>query len=269
MKLSRRGLLKDASTLLVGAAIGGTALSLPKTGLASNIKQEVIEVPWPYKKLDPDLVAENAYHGYYKGACCYGVFDSIVGQLRKEIGGPYHGIPTTMMVFGEGGIAQVTSVCGCLSGAAAAIFLVAGNLEKAKREPAFQITQELFNWYNATPLPDFRPKKLKFEIVKSVSRSDLCHVSVTKWCKVSGFKAFSPERSERCGWLTGAVAKYTVELLNKHAEGGFKMVHKLSSEVESCRSCHDKGSSLENTRSMMDCGGCHFTPKAKTKHPKT
>ncbi|MBM4278149.1 MAG: hypothetical protein FJ130_09760 [Deltaproteobacteria bacterium] len=105
--------------------------------------------------------------------------------------------------------------------------------------------------------------------MKSVSRSDLCHVSVTKWCKVSGFKAFSQERSERCGWLTGSVAKYTVELFNKHADGGFKMVHKLSSEVESCRSCHHKGSTLENTRLMMDCGGCHFTPKAKTKHPKT
>jgi hypothetical protein len=140
-------------------------------------------------------------------------------------------------------------------------------MEPKKKELAFALIHELFNWYDQEALPNYRPKSPKFEIVKSVSRSPLCHASVTNWCKVAKFKAFSKERSERCGWLTASIAKYAVELLNENAEGSFKGIHKLSSEVQSCRSCHDKGSKLENTRGMMDCGGCHFTPQ--TKHPKT
>ncbi|NWF93055.1 MAG: C-GCAxxG-C-C family protein [Syntrophaceae bacterium] len=267
MKLSRRGLLKEGGVFLLGATAAG--LSFSRSGelmsaVAAN--QETMEVPWPYKKLNPEVVAEKAYHGYYKGACCYGVFDSIVGELRREIGAPYTTIPTSMMIFGEGGVAGIASVCGALNGAAAAIFLITGSMEKEKRELAFSITKELFNWYEQVPLPDYRPSKPKFEIVKSISRSNLCHASVSNWCKVAKVKAFSKERSERCGWLTGSVAKYTVELLNANAEGNFKAIHKLSKEVQSCRSCHDKGGAIENTRGMMDCGGCHF--RAPSKHPK-
>jgi hypothetical protein len=89
---------------------------------------------------------------------------------------------------------------------------------------------------------------------------------VSRWCKATGFKAFSKERSERCGWLTASVAKYTAEMLNaKFVDASFKRAHPLSAAVKECRSCHDKGGSLENSRGMMDCGGCHFT--GKLKHP--
>jgi hypothetical protein len=264
MKVSRRGLLHSAGTLVVGATIGGLGLSLPKEMAG---QEPVKELPWPYKKLNPETVAEIAYQEYYKGACCYGVFESIIGQLRKEIGSPYTTIPTKMMVFGEGGISGIASVCGALNGAAAAIFLIVGGFDKPKREPAFMLTRELFNWYEQAALPDFKPKKVKFEIVQSVSRSTLCHASVSSWCKIAKVKSFSPQRSERCGWLTGAVAKYTVELMNKQTDGNFKAAHPISASVQTCMDCHEKGGSLENTRSMMDCGGCHFTPK--TKHPQT
>ena len=62
MRLSRWGLLKDAGTLLVGATVGGLSLSVTK-GLAraGAGKQKVMDVPWPYKKLDTEGVAENAY----------------------------------------------------------------------------------------------------------------------------------------------------------------------------------------------------------------
>jgi hypothetical protein len=53
-------------------------------------KQAILtDLPWPYRKVDPLAAAEIAYAGYYKGACCYGVFEGIVAQLRKEIGAPY------------------------------------------------------------------------------------------------------------------------------------------------------------------------------------
>ncbi len=104
MKLSRRGLLKEGGIFLLGATVGGVSLS-QRGGLAraAAVKQETIEVPWPYKKLNPEAVAEKAYPEYYKGACCYGVFESIIGELRAEVGAPYTMVPTSMMIYGEGG----------------------------------------------------------------------------------------------------------------------------------------------------------------------
>jgi hypothetical protein len=63
-------------------------------------------------------------------------------EKRLEILKP--GFPPQMVVFGEGGIAGVASVCGELNGAAAAIYLITGSLEKDKRELAFSITRDLF-----------------------------------------------------------------------------------------------------------------------------
>ena len=225
-----------------------------------------------HTKLNPEVAAENAYVGYYKdrGKCCYGVFEGIIAELRKEVGPPYTTIPTSMMIYGEGGIAETAAnTCGALNGASALIFLTTGQIEIEKRGVAYALINELFNWYEQEALPNHRPKTPKFEIsVKSVPRSTLCHASVSNWCKTAKFKAFSKERSERCAWLTASVAKYAVVSFNKNFEGNFKPVHNLSAVA--CpilqKSCHDEGSVLD-TRGTMDCGGCHFTPKIE--HPKT
>jgi hypothetical protein len=263
MKSGRRDVLK------MFAAASGTAAIAPLLGTSVRAAQDADKapvLPWPYKSLDPIRAAERGYVGYYKGACCYGVFDAIVGQLQDEIGSPYTGIPTELMVFGEGGIASTASICGALLGASAAIFLVVGGLDPKKREEAFPLIQELFTWYEQEALPNYRPRSPKFEIKTSVARSPLCHVSVSRWCKATGLKSFSKERSERCAWLTASVANYAVELLGSNFSGSFKPAHALSSEVKACQGCHDKGGSLENSRGLMDCtGGCHFT--GKVKHP--
>jgi hypothetical protein len=262
MKHQRRDLLK-----MFAAASGAAALTpfLGRNLQATAATDAIPIVPWPYKKLNPELAAERGYAGYYKGACCYGAFDAVVSQLKEEVGFPYTMMPTEMMVFGEGGVAGISSLCGALLGASSAIFLVAGGLEGEKREEAFALIRELFAWYEQEALPNYRPKNPKFEITTSVARSPLCHASVTRWSKASGFKSFSKERSERCGWLTASVAKFTVETLNSKLDTPFKPAHALSSEVKACRGCHDRGGAVENSRGMMDCGGCHFTGKAK--HP--
>ncbi len=269
MKLSRRDMLKSAGGLVIGAGFGGLSLSAARNAVGQGTEKQgtVPDLPWPYKKLDPLAAAEDGYLGYYKGACGYGVFEAIVGQLRKEVGFPYTVMPSTLLVVTQGGVADTASLCGALNGAASAIFLVTGGMDTKKREVPYSIIQEVFLWYEQTGLPDYRPKKPKFEIVTSVSRSNLCHVSVSKWCKTAKFKSFSKERSERCAWITASVTKYTVEVLNKYADGMFKAAHPLPQETKTCRSCHDKGGTLENTRAVTDCGGCHFTPK--TQHPKT
>lgn len=257
MSTERRDLMK-----LVAASAGSAVLT---PFLAKNVhaasESAIPEVPWTYKKLDPVAVAERAYPSYYKGGCCYGAFEGILGELRKEAGYPYTLIPTEMMIFGEGGVAGTSSVCGALNGAAAAMFLVTGALDKKKREESFEMIRDLFNWYEQASLPDYRPQNAKYDIKASISRSPLCHASVTRWCKVSGFKSFSKERSERCGWLAASTARRAVQLLNDKADSAFKPAHLLSSEVRSCRGCHDKGGVLENSRTTMDCGGCHFTAK--------
>lgn len=269
MTVSRRDLLKGSLPFMVGAALGGISGVAPRlvSGAEADKQMAVPQPPWPYKKLDSIAVAESAYDGYYTGACNYGVFESIIGALRKEVGFPYTAFPSAMMVVGEGGVAQVASLCGSLNGAAHAIFLITGGLDKKQREVPFALIQDLYNWYEQTPLPDYKPKNAKYQIVTSVSKSNLCHVSVSKWCKVAKVKSFSKERSERCAWLTAAVAKQTVDLLNKQADGAFKPTYVMPADVKACRSCHDQKGTIENTRAMMDCGGCHFTGKAP-KHPK-
>jgi hypothetical protein len=251
------------------AAASGAAALTPLVGgsvIAAPDVEKIPALPWPLKKLNAEVSAERGYAGYYKGACCYGAFDAVISQLREEVGFPYTVMPSEMLIVGEGGIAGTSSVCGALMGASSAIFLVLGGLDPKKREEAFALIRELFAWYEQEALPNYRPKTVKFEIKPSVAKSPLCHVSVSRWCKATGLKAFSKERSERCGWLTASVAKYTAEMLNAKLDASFKPAHPLSAAVKECRTCHDKGGTIENSRGLMDCtGGCHFTPKSK--HP--
>ena len=44
------------------------------------------------------------------------------------------------------------------------------------------------------------------KIVQTVSNSPLCHVSVGKWMKKSGYALGSPERKDRCARVTASVA---------------------------------------------------------------
>ncbi len=261
MKSQRREVLK-----MFAAASGAVALTPLLGATAGGVAEAIPAVPWPYKKLDPERVAERGYAGYYKGACCYGAFDAIVTSLREEVGFPYTMMPTEMMVFGEGGVAGISSLCGALLGASSAIFLVAGGLEGERRQQAFPIIRELFTWYEQEALPNYRPKDPKFEIKPSIAHSPLCHVSVSRWCRETGFKSFSKERSDRCGWLAASVAKYAVELLNSRASAAFRPVHLLSAQTQACRGCHDQGGSLENSRGLMECAPCHGA-EAKAKHP--
>jgi len=155
-----------------------------------------------------------------------------------------------MMKYGKGGVADWATLCGALNGAAAAIYLVS-----SKPEP---VVDELFGWYQQEKLPVHQPKESKLEIVSSFSRSTLCHASVSQWCKASKFKAFSEEREERCARLTADVTKKSVALLNQELAGTFKPIFPIPESEKQCRTCYDKGGTLENTRGKIDCSPCHF-----------
>ncbi|OFZ20304.1 MAG: hypothetical protein A2X94_02755 [Bdellovibrionales bacterium GWB1_55_8] len=257
-KLSRR-----SAIALFGAA-AGTALSsslLLRTVFGSQDRQPSEanpQFPWPYEKLNPDVIAERAYHDYYKGHCMYGTFASIIGELADKKGEPYRSFPMMMMKYGAGGVTGWASLCGALNGAAAAIAMFVENPEA--------LINELYGWHERTALPDFRPKNPKFEIVKSTAGSVLCHASVSNWCEVAKVKSFSKERAERCAWIAASIARFTTELLNAHFAGTFKAAFPIPERVKTCRGCHDQGGMLENSRGKMDCNSCH--PKLGPKHPK-
>jgi hypothetical protein len=259
-KLSRRKLLGDAVKVSAGAAVGAGIVSQISSTETIGNAQESPALPWPYVELNPEAVAERAYAAFYKKGCMYGAFEGIIGELREKVGTPYTTFPALMMGYGAGGINGIWgTLCGTLNGAAAAIQLVS-----ADPKP---LIDELFFWASQTNLPDYRPKTPKFEIVKSVSGSPLCHVSVQRWCEVSKFKPTSPERADRCGWLTAAVAKRAVELLNQQSKKAFTPVLKSTSETQQCIACHGKDGAVGNVHhgSPMTCAQCHFS--LGSKHP--
>jgi len=243
-KVTRRQVIGSVGLVLgAGLVAGGVRPAFAKTEGSAR------EVPWPYRELDPETVAERGYQGYYKKHCMYGVFSAVVGELADRFGAPYQNFPMDMMEYGAGGVAGWATLCGALNGAAAAIYLLSPTPKP--------VIDELFSWYTVTELPEYRPKNAKFDIASSVAGSPLCHVSVGRWCEASGFSSFSKQRSERCAWLAANVAKKTVELLNAQAQGKFTPVHPIPKEIQECRGCHGKGGEVENTRGKMSCTQCH------------
>jgi hypothetical protein len=184
----------------------------------------------------------------------YGVFASVLLQLAKEHGEPYRSFPVDMMSYGAGGTGAWGSLCGALNGSAALIGLFV-----EKEEDQKILIDRLFLWYEQTELPVYIPQRPAYniEIPRNVSDSILCHVSVTKWCKVSGHKTFSKGQKERCKRLTADTARKTVEILNAHFAGRASVTRQFSNETKQCRSCHTKGSELQNTRGKMSCTNCH------------
>ena len=273
--LTRRDFIKHAGVATLGviavSGIAGTALSCvnkdeaakPDALVQAAAASGLTAVPWPYAKLDLDAVAERAYASYSNGGCMYGAFEGIIGELRNKIGSPYDNFPVDMMKYGGAGVQGWGTLCGALNGISAAVYLI------TDAKVGGPVISDVFGWYGAAPLPDYKPAKPKFEnIVTSTSNSPLCHVSVTEWCNQASFKATSPERAERCAWLTASVARHTVDLLNKNVDGAYKASFVLSAPVTGCLSCHGKGGPYENVHQSKatDCAACHTD--FETKHPR-
>jgi len=214
-----------------------------------NKKGKVHHDPLPYVPLDPDAVADRAYKNKLIGDCMYGVFASIVEELAEKVGGPYLTYPTTVTRYGKGGVMGWGTTCGTVNGAAMAAYLVSD-----KPGP---IVDEVINYFQYAELPDYRPASAIMDITPSVGDSTLCHVSVARWCEASGHKAFSKERTQRCAHLAASMTRKLVMALNAQHENSFKAMYPIPQEVKDCRSCHDKGGELEDTRGKMNCMTCH------------
>ncbi len=244
--------------LVSGAVLGGplaraSASSLP----AARFAQQGGAFSWKPHVLDPAACAPVAYDGYWHNGygCGYGAFYSIVGTMAEKFGAPYDQFPFTMLEVGKSGISDWGTICGALLGAASAMALFWGRKE---RDP---MVSELFRWYEQTAFPIYDPgagaKGVAGTLPVSTSMSPLCHVSVGKWCMVSGFAEKSKERGERCARITADVAMKAIEIMNAKQKGTFAAAAKEPDSVAYCGDCHNPGKQSPMLKGKMDCTPCH------------
>ncbi|MDA8106308.1 MAG: C-GCAxxG-C-C family protein [Nitrospiraceae bacterium] len=220
-RLSRRDVLGAAGVIAAGAAFIGLGGALPRAE-ANVAKME--KWPWPYKKLDPAKTAEIAYNEWYRVFCGAAVVGSVFSQLREKVGEPYKSFPIDAFVFLEGGMAGWGTICGSNAGANIVSNMIIGpRIAGPECENGAVIGSNIMKWYSETSLPVYMPKdpRVKTEIAKTTSDSPLCHVSVGKWMKASGYPIGSPERRDRCARVAASVAYKLVEDLNAWKDGKY------------------------------------------------
>ncbi len=218
---------------------------------------------YPEGGLDVERTRRLGYDGF-KGltltdrtrhsGCAFGAFNALIGQLADVVGAPYTSIPPQMMDWAGAGVAGFGSLCGTLNGTAAAIGLICGGAD------ARGFISDLMTWYSETALPT-NALAPTGPLPRSTAASNLCHVSLTRWCLASGFASSSPERGERCARLAGDVAARAVELMNDGAMG-----LQVPAEKTVCRSCHYMGRDYtagQFTHGEMNCLTCHIDLRGK------
>jgi hypothetical protein len=258
--MNRRKALKlTFGTLAAGSAAVATLTNAFKPEpvplkSSTKIAFEGNENEWQYTELNSEETAQLAYDNYSEGSCMYGVTSSIIEQLANKLGAPFTSFPIHMMKYGHGGIGGAGTICGTINGAASIFGLLLDN--KNVRDA---LTAELFQWYETTPFPTFKPREAVYDFLPptSVSKSVLCHASTTRWGKKTGFEISSNERKERCRRLTADVAAKTVEILNSYFNNSFITQHHNNETVNNCMACHGSKGKLGNTTGKMNCTSCH------------
>ena len=264
---NRRDFLKHAGTYGVATTVGmagGVGLVRPSAVMAQEAAHPF---GYPEGGLDVEETRKLGYQGF-KGTdiadgtrhtgCAFGAFNAVVGQLAQKVGAPYTTIPLQMMDWAGAGVVGFGTLCGTLNGTAAAIGLVCDGRD------ARAFISDLLTWYSETALPTNLHAPTG-DLPQSTAESNLCHVSLTHWCRTSGYASGSPERAERCARLAGDVAAKAVEMLNEGALGLQK-----PSEKTVCRACHYMGPNYAMgnfTHGEMNCLTCHVELKEKNVGP--
>jgi len=244
--ISRRVLIKGAGMVAGIAVAAVSGLSLLTKAEAKSSPTE--KWPWPYVKLDPEKTAELAYNEWYRIFCGAAVISSVFSQLREKIGEPYNSFPVDAFIFLEGGMAGWGTICGSNAGANIVSNMIIGpRIAGPECENGAAIGADALEWYSETALPTYTPKdpRIKTTIIQTTSNSPLCHISVGKWMKASGYAIGSPERRDRCARVTASAAYHLVQDLNAWKEGIYKQksAWKAASNVgitaqQNCTECH-------------------------------
>jgi hypothetical protein len=245
--MSRRDLLVNAGKCALGGAVIASAMP-GFVAKAEALGGSTEKWPWPYVKLDPDQTAELCYKEWYRVFCGGAVISSIFSQLREKVGEPYKSFPIDSFIVLEGGMAGWGTLCGSNAGANIVTNVIIGpRIAGPQCEHGHTMGSDMMEWYSNTSLPSFVPKepKQKTPIIKTVANSPLCHVSVGKWMKASGFALGSPERKDRCARLAASVAHKLVVDLNAWKDGKFEPASSWApgkdfgiTGQQNCSECH-------------------------------
>jgi hypothetical protein len=270
--LSRRAFIGAAGGVMASGTL--VAALSPATALAQAAPPAGA---WPLPHLDPDLVRDAGYWGYWATdpwkktnyGCAYGVAAALIGAIRSALGpgSPWDTLPLEMFKWGKTGAVESGTLCGALSGVLP-IFTLAS--------PTYitEMGSDLLRWYQEAALPstemDWLDAKRPYpNQPKSVSASPLCHVSVSSWCKVSGKLSSSVDRKARCGKITGDVAKAAAIILNRLVPGqAYPPIYPASgvgTAFEQCVHCHvdappaptPDAVRLNNSLGVSNCAPCH------------
>ena len=186
---------------------------------------------WTPRKLGPSdiaRIADLAYQGvqYKQLGCGYGVFSSFVKFYAAEYGGEYAEFPLDALLHRKGRYSGPGKTCGALLGADK-LFAMFWNEEESRR-----MSEELFNWYEAATLPEYRPCKKTIaevglnaegqpiaqdiDISVSAANSTLCTDSLAAWAKSCAEPPSDKARKERCARLSASVAVKAAQIMNEH-----------------------------------------------------
>jgi hypothetical protein len=258
--MKRRNAIKVGIGTLASTGIGLFAISnafkvknIP-IEKPNNLEYKYADNERSYVSLNPETTARLAYKLYSDGGCMYAIFGSVVSQLAEKIGEPYASIPFKMYQYGHGGVGGYGTLCGAVNGAAALIGLLVS--DKDVRDT---MITDIFQWYERTPLPAFKPTHPKFDFTlpSVVSNSVLCHASNTNWSDNSGYNINSDERKERCRCLTADVAKKLTTMLNEIFSETYITNTYNNVEKQTCLSCHGNQGKIKNSAVKMNCNSCH------------
>jgi hypothetical protein len=252
---SRRQFLKaGVGGLVTGMLVAGAALA-PQAGAdgaPAAAPGGAPLPPWPYKKLDVDLVRRRGYEAYFKYACGYATAVALLQTLQETSGGPWNSLPPEMFRFSAGGGLHWGTLCGALNTCLAVLNLATPRFE--------ELGDELMGWYTQFPFPSSAHEgyaKYKNQIT-TVSNSPLCHLSVSIWAVKAGARISEMAKKDRCAKLAGDTAAKTAELLNQDLENRVQLSYKPAKEFSHCLDCHQgKKSLLDNEQGKFSCLPCH------------
>ena len=255
--ITRKKFFTNSTKLVIGgvAGVAGINMLVNDQLHAENTETKAAQWPYPYLKLDPEVVRERAHFLYWNDKdCASGVFGAFVQLLAAAPGGePWTNIPIEIMLFGRAGGAGWGSLCGTLNGAGAIISMV------TSKAASTALINEVWSWYSSENLPsaianakNYTAKNYVGVLPSNISGSVLCHPSVSQWCLAADKNVGDVERKERCARLAGDIAAKTAEVLNAHLESIFVSTFHDTQTVAGCMTCHD-----ENTLTHMECVSCH------------
>jgi hypothetical protein len=263
--LSRRRMLKQSASLLVGGALGGAmgACAAAKPA-AREAPPTAPPLPWKWVELDPLEAGRRAYRNYpIKGGCGSATYLALLSLLKEKAGYPYTTLPDMMMIHAGAGYGGHGTLCGALGATSLIINLVAYD---PKSTTYVQLIDRLFYWYAEQEFPTDRFDDISSmpDQIKVKAMSPLCHTSVSKWTLTAGEQVTSKEKRERCAKVAGEVVYTATLALNEYFAGRWTPpVWTPSKKIEHCLGCHGPDNMEQSTEGMnnqqghMECLMCH------------